>query len=279
MSRKAEVLPLLRIEAHSGWSSLKLSEIWEFRELMYFLAWRDIKVRYKQTMLGAAWAILQPFSSMAIFSVFFGRLAHVPSEEVPYPVFSYIGLLPWIFFSNGLSLSSNSLVGSANLLTKVYFPRMIIPAASIVSGLVDFAIGFLMLIPLMWFFGVTITAHVIWAPVFLLVAFAAALGFGLWLSAVNVQYRDVRYLVPFLTQLFMFATPVIYPSSLLWEPWRTFFGLNPMVGVIEGFRWSLLGAREFPGSMLATSAISALVILASGAFYFRKMERVFADVV
>jgi lipopolysaccharide transport system permease protein len=272
------VLPTVRIERHSGWSSLRLREIWEFRELFYFLAWRDVKVRYKQTVLGASWAILQPLLSMLIFTIFFGRLAKMPSDQVPYPVFSYTALLPWIFFSNGLGLASNSLVGSANLLTKVYFPRLIVPASAVISGLVDLAVGLMLMPLLLWYFGIGLQLQSVWIPVFVLVAFCAALGTGLWLSALNVQYRDVRYLVPFLTQFWMFATPVIYPTSLLPSPWRTLFAVNPMVGVIEGFRWSLLAA-PFPGRVLLVSTCSAAIILVTGLFYFRRVERVFADVV
>jgi lipopolysaccharide transport system permease protein len=274
----ATALPTVRIERHSGWGSLRLGEIWEFRELFYFLAWRDVKVRYKQTVLGASWAIIQPLLSMLIFTVLFGRLANIPSDDIPYPVFSYAALLPWIFFSNGLGLASNSLVGSANLLTKVYFPRLIVPASAIMSGLVDLAVGLMLMPPMMWYFGIGLHIQILWTPVFVFVAFCAALGTGLWLSALNVQYRDVRYLVPFLTQFWMFATPVIYPTSLLAGPWQTLFALNPMVGVIEGFRWALLAA-PLQSRAVIVSAVSAMLILASGVFYFRRVERVFADVV
>jgi lipopolysaccharide transport system permease protein len=268
-----------RIEPSRGLIPLKLRELWEYHELLYFLTWRDIKVRYKQTVLGAAWAIVQPFFTMLIFSLFFGRLAKIPSDGVPYPIFSYVGLVPWTFFANGLSQSSNSLVGSANLIKKVYFPRLVIPISSVISGTIDFGIAFAVLLGMMLFYGVPPTVNVLWLPVLLLLAFVTALGIGLWLSAMNVQYRDVRYAVPFLIQVWMFATPIAYPSSLLSEPWRTVYGLNPMVGVVEGFRWALLGAKTAPGPMIIVSTLAALVLLVSGAYYFRRMEKTFADVV
>lgn len=272
-------LPTTRIEPSRGWVSLKLGELVAYRELLYFLVWRDIKVRYKQTALGASWAVIQPFFTMVVFSVFFGTLAKVPSDGVPYPIFSFAALVPWTFFANALTQSSNSLVGSANLIKKVYFPRLTIPIASVVGGLVDFAIAFVMLLGMMVYYGMVPTAQVIWLPVFILLAVATSLGVGLWLSAMNVKYRDVKYIVPFLTQLWMFATPVAYPSSLLSEPWRTVYGLNPMAGVVEGFRWALLGSGQRPGAMMAVSAVAALLLLVSGAFYFRRMEKSFADIV
>ena len=272
-------LPILRIEPSKGWVSLKLHELWEYRELLYFLTWRDIKVRYKQTALGAAWAIIQPFFTMLVFSLFFGRLAKVPSDGIPYPIFAFAALVPWTFFANGLSQSSNSLVGSANLITKVYFPRLVIPIAAVVSGLIDFGIAFVVLLGLMLYYGIAPTINVIFLPLFLLLAFVAALAVGLWLSALNVEYRDVRYVLPFVVQFWMFATPIAYPSTLLGQPWRTLYGLNPMAGVIEGFRWALLGTGAAPGPMIAASSIASLVILVSGAFYFRRVEKTFADVV
>jgi len=269
----------LRIEPTRGWSSLKLGELWAYHELLYFLMWRDIKVRYKQTVLGGAWAIIQPFFTMVIFSLFFGRLARMPSDGVPYPLFSYAALVPWTFFANGLSQSANSLVGSSNLIRKVYFPRLAIPIATVVSEAVDFAIAFAVLVLMMLYFGVAPTANVLWLPLLILLAVATSLGVGLWLSALNVQFRDVRYVVPFITQFWMFATPIAYPSSLLSEPWRTVYALNPMVGVVEGFRWALLGTRTAPGPMILVSSSVALCLLVSGAYYFRRMEKVFADVV
>jgi lipopolysaccharide transport system permease protein len=272
-------LPNLIIEPTKGWVSLKLRDLWEYRELLYFLTWRDIKVRYKQTALGAAWAIIQPFFTMVVFSLFFGQLAQVPSDGVPYPIFTYAALVPWTFFANGLSQSSNSLVGSSQLITKVYFPRLVIPISTVISGVIDFALAFLVLIVMMFYYGVALTINVLWLPFFVLLALVASLGVGLWLSALNVEYRDVRFVVPFITQFWMFATPIAYPSSLLSEPWRTLYGLNPMVGVVEGFRWALLGSGAGPGPMIALSFAASLVILMSGALYFKRMEKNFADVV
>jgi lipopolysaccharide transport system permease protein len=272
-------VPTLVIQPSRGWVSLRLGELWEYRELLYFLVWRDVKVRYKQTALGAAWAIIQPFFTMVVFSIFFGRLAKIPSDGVPYPIFSYAALVPWTFFSNGLTQSSNSLVGSANLITKVYFPRLTIPIATVLSGIVDFLLAFVVLLGMMLYYGVLPTVNVLWLPLFLLLALVTSLGVGLWLSALNVEYRDVRYVVPFLTQFWLFATPIAYPSSLLAEPWRTVYGLNPMVGVVEGFRWALLGTDTAPGPIIAVSSAAALLILVGGAFYFRRMEKTFADVV
>ncbi len=272
-------VPVTVIRPSRGWVALKLRELWEYRELLYFLAWRDVSVRYKQTVLGAAWAIIQPFFTMIVFSIFFGRLAEIPSDGVPYPVFSYTALLPWQYFSTAMTNSSNSLVGSANLLSKVYFPRLVIPIASILPAVVDFVIAFVVLLALMLFYGIMPTWNVIWLPLFLLLALVTALGVGLWLSAMNVQYRDIRYTVPFLIQFWMFASPVAYPSSMVPERWRALYALNPMVGVIEGFRWALLGTNTAPGPLVAVSAVMALVLLVSGAFYFRRMEKTFADVV
>lgn len=273
-------LPHLRIQPSKGWVSLKLHELWEYRELLYFLTWRDIKVRYKQTVLGAAWAILQPFMTMIVFSLFFGGLAQIPSDGVPYPIFSYAALVPWTFFATGLTMSSNSLVGSANLIKKVYFPRLVIPIATVLSGVIDFLLAFLVLILLMLFYGILPTANVIFLPLFVLLAFVTALGVGLWLSAMNVQFRDVRYTVPFLTQFWMFITPIAYPSSLIEnDTLRAIYGLNPMAGVVEGFRWVLLGTENAPGPVIIASSVAALLLLVSGLFYFRRMEKTFADVV
>jgi len=277
---KQDALPLTRIQPSRGWTSLQLGEVWAYRELLYFLTWRDIKVRYKQTLLGAAWAIIQPFFTMIVFSLFFGRLAQMPSDGIPYPIFSYAALLPWTFFASGLANSSNSLVGNANLIQKVYFPRLVVPVSSVLGSLPDFALAFLVLIAMMIFYGLFPTAaSILWLPVFLLLALITSLGVGLWLSALNVEYRDIRYVVPFMVQFWLFATPVSYPSSLLSEPWHTLYGLNPMVGVVEGFRWALLGSGSPPGPMVAVSTMAALAILVSGAFYFRRMEKTFADVV
>jgi len=268
------------IKATSGWVGLQLGELWQYRELIYFFIWRDIKVRYKQTVLGAAWAILQPLITMVIFTLFFGKLAKMPSDGVPYPIFSYAALVPWTFFSNGVSKASNSLVGGSGMLKKIYFPRMALPIAAVTGGLVDFALAFIMMLLLMVGFGITPTLNVVWLPLLLILAWATALGVSLWLTSLNVLFRDVRYVVPFIIQAWLFATPVVYPASLIENPlWRTVYALNPMVGVVEGFRWALLGTDTAPGPLVLVSAIVAVVLVVSGAFYFRRMERTFADVV
>jgi lipopolysaccharide transport system permease protein len=267
------------VKPTKGWISLKLGDLWQYRELLYFLTWRDIKVRYKQTVLGAAWAIIQPFFTMVVFSLFFGKLAKVPSDGIPYPIFAYAALVPWTFFANGLNQSSNSLVGSASLIKKVYFPRLVVPISSVIAGAVDFVLAFMVLLAMMLFYGIVPTLNIFWLPLLLLLAFVTSLGTGLWFSALNVQFRDVRYTVPFLTQFWLFATPIAYPSSLLSEPWRTLYGINPMVGVVEGFRWALLGADTAPGPIIIVSTLAALTLLVGGAFYFKRLERTFADVV
>lgn len=266
------------IQPVGKFEGLNLRELWSYRDLLFFLIWRDVTVRYKQTLLGAAWAIIQPFFTMIVFSLFFGRLAKVPSDGIPYPIFVYAALLPWTYFSTALGQSANSLVGSANLITKVYFPRLIIPASMVVAGLVDFAIAIVILIAMMIYYGISPTGAILLLPLFLLLAIMTALAAGLWLSALNVNYRDVRHIMPFLIQFWMFATPVAYPSSLLSEPWRTVYGLNPMVGVIEGFRWALLGAPP-PGPLIGVSVLVSLIAFVGGLFYFRRMEETFADVV
>lgn len=278
-------VPTVRIEPSHGWVSLRLREVWEYRELLYFLVWRDVKVRYKQTILGAAWAILQPFLTMVVFTIFFGNLAGVGSDGLPYPIFSYAGLLPWSFFAQGLSQSSDSLVSSANLLRKVYFPRLVIPVSSVLAGVVDFAIAFVVLVGMMVFYGVHPGVQVLLLPPLLLLAFGTALGVGMWLAALNVQYRDVRYVVPFFVQIWLFVTPVIYPASRVTAKLEELglpawlYGLNPMAGVVEGFRWALLGTGSLPGGVVLASVSVTAALLASGAFYFRRMERTFADVV
>ncbi len=274
-----QTVQVIRIERSRGWVALQLKELWAYRELLYFLVWRDVKVRYKQTALGVSWAIIQPVFTMVVFSLFFGRLAKMPSDGIPYPLFSYAALVPWTFFSHGLTLASNSLVGSANLIKKVYFPRLAIPIASVTSGVIDFVIAFIVLLGMMIYYGIVPTLNVIWLPLLLLITFITSLGVSLWLSALNVQFRDVRYMIPFLTQLWLFATPIAYPSSLLSEPWRTLYSLNPMVGVVEGFRWALLGTDTAPGPILIVSSLAALALLVGGAFYFRRLEKTFADVV
>ncbi len=267
-----------RREPSKGWAGPKLRELWEYRELLFFFVWRDIKVRYRQTVMGALWAIIQPFFTMVIFSLFFGRLAKVPSDGLPYPIFSYAALVPWTFFATALTQASNSLVLSANMVKKIYFPRLTLPIATVLAGVVDFVLAFMVLLGMMLFYGLLPTINVLWLPFFLLLALITSLGVSLWLSAMNVQFRDVQYTVPFLTQAWLFVTPIAYPSSLLPEPWRTLYGLNPMAGVVEGFRWALLGTDTAPGLMTLVSAVVALTLFISGAFYFRRMEQGFADV-
>jgi lipopolysaccharide transport system permease protein len=271
-------LPRTRRQPSKGWPWPKLRELWEYRELVYFFAWRDIKVRYKQTVMGALWAIIQPFFTMVIFSLFFGRLAKVPSDGLPYPIFSYAALVPWTFFANALTQASNSLVLSSNMIKKIYFPRLALPIATVLAGVVDFVLAFVVLLGMMLFYGLVPTLNILWLPFFLLLALLTSLGVGLWLAAMNVQFRDVHYTIPFLTQALLLVTPIAYPSSLLSEPWRTLYGLNPMAGVVEGFRWALLGTDTAPGPMTFVSALVALVLFVSGAFYFRRMEQGFADV-
>jgi len=270
---------ITRIRPRKGWRELNLKEIWQHRELLYFLSWRDVKVRYKQTALGAAWAILQPLMTMLVFSLFFGKLGKIPSDGLPYPLFVFAALVPWMFFANGLAQASNSLVQNAAMRKKIYFPRLIIPLSNVAAGAVDFMVAFIVLLGMMLYYGILPTANVIWLPLFLILEIATALGIGLWLAAMNVQFRDIRYLLPFLTQFWLFATPIAYPSSLLGEPWRTVYGVNPMVGVIEGFRWALLGTRTSPGPIIAVSSLVALLVLVTGAYYFKRMEKTFADVV
>ena len=267
------------IRPASSWASIGLREIWEYRELLYFLVWRDVKVRYKQTALGALWAIIQPFFLMAVFSLFFGRLARVPSDGIPYPIFTYCALLPWQLFAHALGESSNSLIANERLITKVYFPRLVVPIAAVLGGLVDFAVAFVILLIMMAYYSIVPTWAIITLPVFILLAIMTALGVGLWLSALNVLYRDVRYTIPFLIQIWLFVTPVVYPSSIIPEAWRPLYGLNPMAGVVEGFRWALLGKTHPPGSLLAVSVLAVSIILTGGLYYFRRMEQEFADVV
>lgn len=271
--------PVVSITPSKGWRPVNLREMWAYRELLYFLVWRDVSVRYKQTFLGAAWAIIQPFSAMVLFSFFFGRLAKLPSDGIPYPIFSYAALVPWTFFANGLGAASNSIVSNSNLVTKVYFPRLVIPLASVLGGMVDFGLAFIVLLGMMFAYAIHPTINVVWLPFLLLLALATALGVGLWFAALNVRFRDVRYVLPFLMQIWLFATPVVYSSSLLPARWRALYGINPMAGVVEGFRWALLGTGTRPGATLIVSAATVLILLVSGAFYFRRMERTFADLV
>jgi lipopolysaccharide transport system permease protein len=268
-----------RIQPSRGWASLRLGELWEYRELLYFLVWRDVKIRYKQTVLGALWAVIQPVCMMLVFTLFFGKLAKVPSDGIPYPIFSFAALVPWQFFATGVSQSALCVVISAEVIRKVYFPRLALPIAAVLAGAVDFAIAFVVLLGLMLCFGILPTVHAIWVPLLFFLALISALGAGLWLSALYVYYRDIRFVIPFIVQFWMFATPIAYPSSLLTEPWRTLYAVNPMVGVVEGFRWALLGTISAPSAMIAVSYLSALVILLSGVLFFRRMERSFADIV
>ena len=276
---EAPAKPFAFLEPSRGFFQLDLSAVWQYRELLYFLAWREVKIRYKQTVIGAAWAVLQPLLTMVIFTVVFGRLANIPSDGLPYPIFAYAGLLPWTYFSEAISRTSGSLVGDANLLRKVYFPRLIIPFATVVTPAIDFALSFILLIGMMVWFGVSPTLGAMFLPGFLLLALMTALAVGLWLSALNVRYRDVRHTVPFLVQFWMYASPVVYPVSLVPEKWRLVFSLNPMAGVIEGFRWGLLGKERPDLTVLAVSASIVVLLLVSGIVFFKRMERTFADVV
>lgn len=271
-------VPTIRIRPSKGWNPINLGEIWAYRELLYFLIWREIKVRYKQTILGFAWAIIQPLFMMVVFSLFFGRLANLPSEGIPYPLFSYAALLPWTLFSEGLTRSSGSLVADQNLVQKIYFPRLIMPLAGVLSPVVDFAIAFVILIAMMFYYGYTPTVQILWIPVFTILVLITALAVGTWFAAINARYRDVRYAIPFLIQLWLFASPVVYASSILPERFQVIYGINPMAGVIEGFRWALLGTGS-PGYMLIVSIAIVIVFLVSGAYYFRRMEKTFADLI
>ena len=271
--------PITVIEPARGWMPLDWGELWRYRELLYFLVWRDIKVRYKQTVLGLAWAVLQPVLTMVAFTLFFGRLAGVSSDGVPYSLFSFTGLVPWTFFAYGLAQSSASVVSSQALIGKIYFPRILLPTATVLSGLVDFVIALAVLGIMLMYYHVPIAARALWLVPLSLLTFVTSLGVGLWLSALNVKYRDVRYLVPFLTQLWLFATPIAYSSTLLSDRWHTIYALNPMVGVVEGFRWAMLGVGHGPGSVMLVSTLVAVVVLVSGAAYFQRTEVAFADIV
>ena len=272
-------LPLTIYEPPRGWISLNLRELWHHRELLVFLTWRDIKVRYAQAALGITWAILQPLLTMVIFSVIFGNLAKLPSDGIPYPVFSYVALLPWQLFAGALQRAGTSLVGNANLLTKVYFPRLIIPLSAVAAGLVDFALSFVVLLGLMFFYHIQLTWAILTLPFLILLALLTALAVGVWLSALNVQYRDVQQMIPFLIQAWMYASPVAYSIGLIPNgKWRILYGLNPLAGVIQGFRWALLGAAP-PDQLMVISVVVVIVLLFSGLYYFKRMEKTFADVV
>lgn len=269
----------MRIRPSRGWAALQLRDVWEYRELLYFLVWRDVKVRYKQTALGIAWVALQPLATTIVFTLIFGNLAQLPSDNLPYAVFALAGLLPWNYFAGAIGRGGASLVGSAHLISKVYFPRLIIPIASVLGGLVDVVIVFGLLAVLMAVYGYFPSLSWLLLPLFLLMAIATALGVSLWLSALNVRYRDIGYLIPFLVQLWFFATPVVYPQSMIPAPWNVVYALNPMAGVVEGFRWALFGKGSAPGPVLLVSLAMVALLLASGLYVFKRMERTFADVV
>lgn len=268
---------VLRIERSHSWLSLKLGELWEHRELLYFLIWRDVKVRYKQTVIGAAWAVLQPLMSMIVFTVVFSVFAKMPSDGLPYPIFAYCALLPWSLFASALTRTSGSIVGQAGLISKVYFPRLIVPLSATLSGIVDFAIAFVLLLVMMAWYGVFPTWGVLLLPIFLLLALTTAFAIGLWFSALNVRYRDVGYTIPFITQFWMFASPIVYPISLVPEKWRLLYSLNPLVGVIEGFRWALLGKQSPDSVIIGVSSGVVVLLLFGGIIYFKRMERTFVD--
>jgi lipopolysaccharide transport system permease protein len=278
-SAQASTTATVRIEPPRAWLELRLREVWMYRELLYFFVWRDLKVRYKQTAVGVAWVILQPLMSMGAFTLFFGRLAKLPSDGLPYPVFYFAALAPWTYFATALTKTTNIVVGSQNLITKVYFPRLILPISGVVSGLVDFAISFVVLLALVLKYGLRPGVHAIWLPFLVLLALATALGVGLWLSALNALYRDVGYVLSFVVQFWMLASPVAYPSSLVPAKWRWLYGLNPMAGVIEGFRWSLTGHGQPPNELMLASAVAVAVILVTGLMFFQRMEGTVADLV
>lgn len=275
---ESEITPR-RLQRSSGWAPLNLRDLWDHRELLFFFVWSDLKLRYKQTVLGASWAILQPLMTMIIFSVFFGRLARLPADGVPYPIFAYTALVPWTYFANSMNLSSASLIRYERVITKVYFPRLIVPLAAVLAGLVDLSAAFLLLIGMLIYYDFVPTIAILTLPLYVLLAATTAFAVSLWLSALNVQYRDVRYTLIFMTQLWLFTTPIVYSTSLVPERWRPLYGLNPMAGVVEGFRWSLLGTSHGPGPMLIASVSMIVLLLIGGLFYFRRMERTFADVV
>jgi lipopolysaccharide transport system permease protein len=272
-------LKTIMIKPSKGWAALDLKDLWIYRELVYFMTWRDLKVRYKQTLLGASWAVLQPFLTMVVFSIFFGGLAKVPSDNVPYPIFSFTALVPWTLFTKALLDASKSLVSSSHIITKIYFPRIILPLATILAGIVDFLIAFIVLIGMMFFYQITPTSNIWTLPLFLLLSLVTALGVGLWLSALNVLYRDINYATHFITQFWMFVTPIAYSSTMIPDKWKLVYSLNPMAGVVNGFRWALLGIGEGPGADLIVSVVVAIIILISGLFFFKRTERLFADMV
>jgi len=277
--KRASLRPAVTLRPPAGWTGLGFGELKGYRDLLYFLVWRDIKVRYKQTALGAAWAVLQPFLLMVIFSIFLGRLAGVPSDGFPYPVFAYSALVPWMLFASSLMASSETLVGNTSLVSKVYFPRLILPIAAAGSFVLDFLVAFTILVVLMAVYGITPTVNVLWVPLFSVLALLAAIGVGLWFAALNVKYRDVRHAVPLLVQVWLFATPIAYPSSIVPAAWRWAYGMNPMAGVVEGFRWALLGTPAPSVGMIVVSTAVTIVALFGGLAYFRRAERDFADLI
>jgi lipopolysaccharide transport system permease protein len=271
---------MILIEPMRGWVPINVRELWQYRELLVFFIWRDLKVRYKQTILGIVWVILQPVMTMIVMSVVFGKMAGIPTDGIPYPIFAYSALLPWTFFAGGLSRASGSLVGSVSLVQKIYFPRLILPIAAVVDGIVDFLLAFIVLVGMMVYYNIYPTLSMVWLLIPLLIlSTLAALGIGLWMAAVNVRYRDIRYIVPFMTQFWMYITPVVYPSSLVGHSWKTVYSLNPMVGVINGFRWVLLNRGGAPGITIWISVVVSIVTVITGAMYFRRMEKTFADVI
>ncbi len=268
-----------RIQPSSGWIPLDLRELWNYRELVYYFVWRDIKVRYKQTVVGAGWAVIQPLFTMVIFSIFFGRLANLPSDGLPYPIFSFAALVPWGYFVNVMSGASSSMLSNAGMIKKIYFPRLAIPLSSVFSAGLDFAIQFVVLLLMMLYFGISPTANIIWLPFFLLLALITSTGVGLWLATYNARFRDLRYIHGFIVQTWLFITPIAYSSSLLNEPWKTVYGINPMAGVVEGFRWALLGTDTAPGPMIAVSGLVSLIVFVSGLYKFQRLEKTFADII
>lgn len=270
---------MTHIRPPRGGTNLELRELWEYRELLFFFVWRDLKVRYKQTVLGAAWAVIQPFFTMIAFTLFFGRLGRMPAEGLPYPVFYFAALVPWTYFANAMTQATNTMVENQRVITKVYFPRLTLPLSAVLSGLLDFAIAFAVLIAMMLYYGISPTVAVLTLPLFLLLAIATAFAVGLWLSALNARYRDVRYLVPFLVQFGLFASPVVYPSSIIPQAWRWLYGLNPMAGTIDGFRWALTGRGAPSLPIVAASAVGVALLLFGGLVYFRRTEGTLADIV
>ena len=278
-ARAIGAVPVRVIEPSRGWVAFDFKELWDYRELLYFLIWRDVKVKYKQTIIGAGWAILQPLITMIVFTLVFKKIADIPSDNIPYPIFAYTALLPWNLFSGGLNRSTVSLVAQANLISKVYFPRMIVPLSATISGVVDFAIAFIILVGMMFWYGIVPTAAILSLPLFITIALVGALSVGLWLSALNVRYHDVGHAIPFLVQIWMFASPIAYPVSALPEKWRLLYSLNPLTGVIEGFRWAMLGKERPDFVVIAVSAIMIIALLFSGIAYFKRTERTFADLI